>query len=159
MKICISCGSGGHLSQILEIMDAFEGHEYFFVLVASEVTENIDLGKVIYIKKPPKPLKFLNINLHKIQLIMYYLSLVPSTFRILKERPNVILGHGGEASLILFYLGKIFRIKLIYIETVERIKELSGTGKLVYPLTDLFIVQSKELQKKYEKSVYWGKII
>lgn len=159
MKICISCGSGGHLSQVLEIMDAFEGHEYFFVLVSSKVTENMDLGKVVHIKKPPTPFKLLNINLHKLQLIMYYLSLVPSTFKILKERPNVVLGHGGEATLLLFYLGKIIGIKLIYIETVERIKELSGTGKLVYPLTDLFIVQSEELQKKYRKSVYWGRII
>ena len=62
MKICISCGAGGHLSQILEIMDAFEGYDTFFVIVKSKVTEGIDLKDVKFIIHPPKPKKLFGIR-------------------------------------------------------------------------------------------------
>lgn len=160
MKICLSCAPGGHLSQLLEIREAFDEHETFFVLIDSEITQKTDLGRVIHVKTPPQPRKIKNFNLHKFQLFIYYLSLVfPSVTILLKERPHVIVGHGGSATLILFYIGKFLGTRLIFIETVERVKDLSGTGKLVYPITDLFIVQWESLKKKYEKSVYWGRII
>ena len=103
---------------------------------------------------------YLESGLHKLQLILYYLRLSIPCLRILSvEKPDVIVGHGGEATLILFYLAKIFRTNLIFIETVERVNELSGTGKLIYPITDRSIVQWESLKNKYENSVYWGRII
>lgn len=160
MKIGISCGSGGHLSQILELMDAFDEHDTFFVIVKSQVTEGINLNNVRFIIHPPKPKKLFGISLHKLQLTLYYIRLsIPCLRIILVDKPDVLVGHGGEATLILFYFAKIFRTNLIFIETVERVNELSGTGKLVYPITDLFIVQWETLKNKYENSVYWGRII
>ena len=31
MKICLTCSHGGHLTEILQLMSAFEGHEIFFI--------------------------------------------------------------------------------------------------------------------------------
>lgn len=56
------------------------------------------------------------------------------------------------------YLGKIFGSKIIYIETFANRNRKTATGRLVYPIADLFIVQWEELLKIYPKAVYGGAI-
>ena len=48
------------------------------------------------------------------------------------------------------------KIKVIYVESYTRLKDLSLSGKIIYPLADLFVVQWKQLAHKYPKAVYGG---
>lgn len=41
-------------------------------------------------------------------------------------------------------------------ESICRVKDLSLSGKLLYPICDLILVQWKELQEKYSKTEYIG---
>ncbi|KZK42839.1 hypothetical protein AM2_2498 [Lactococcus cremoris] len=50
------------------------------------------------------------------------------------------------------------RAKVIFIESYARTETLSLTGKLVYRLSDLFIVQWPDLSKKYSKAKYYGEL-
>ncbi len=80
-------------------------------------------------------------------------------FKILrKERPDLIISCGAAVAVPFFYVGKLFGAKLIYIEVFDRIDSSSLTGKLVYPISDRFIVQWEELKKVYKKAVYLGSI-
>ena len=56
------------------------------------------------------------------------------------------------------YLGKIFGSKIIYIETFANRNTKTATGRLIYPIADLFIVQWKEMLKIYPKAVLGGSI-
>jgi beta-1,4-N-acetylglucosaminyltransferase len=84
-----------------------------------------------------------------------------STFRILaKEKPKLIVSTGSEIAIPAFYLAKLFRIKTIFIESWTRFIEPSGTGKMVYPVADIFLVQWERLLDKYgRKAKYEGAII
>ena len=75
-----------------------------------------------------------------------------------KERPNLIISSGAAVAVPFFYVGKFFKAKTIYIEVFDRIDKPTLTGKLVYPVTDRFVVQWKELKKVYPKAVYLGSI-
>jgi beta-1,4-N-acetylglucosaminyltransferase len=44
-------------------------------------------------------------------------------------------------------------------ECFTRIETLSGTGKVVYRFSDLFLVQWPELAAKHEKASYEGRLI
>jgi UDP-N-acetylglucosamine:LPS N-acetylglucosamine transferase len=67
---------------------------------------------------------------------------VPWAYYVLQsERPQVILSLGAEIALPFFYLGKLLRIKTIFIESWCRVENLSLTGRLVYPVADVFWVQ------------------
>ena len=55
-----------------------------------------------------------------------------------------------------FYIGKLMGKKLIYIEVFDRIDKSTLTGKLVYPITDIFIVQWEEMKKVYPKAINLG---
>ncbi|MCR5002443.1 MAG: UDP-N-acetylglucosamine--LPS N-acetylglucosamine transferase, partial [Lachnospiraceae bacterium] len=74
-------------------------------------------------------------------------------FKVLKkERPDLIISCGAAVAVPFFYVGKLFGAKLIYIEVFDRIDSSTLTGRLVYPITDRFIVEWEEMKKVYPKA-------
>ena len=147
MKICLVCSHGGHLTEILQLMEAFEGHETFFISYDSVRTRQLErkyLLKNIIGKKPWR-----------------MASAAFSIFKILyKERPNLIASTGAEPAIPAFYFAKLFRIKTIFIESWTRVVQPTGTGRLVYPVSDVFLVQWERLLTKYgKKARYEGAIV
>ena len=137
MKISIVCSDGGHLTEMSQLMEAFEGHETFFITY--NVLGDRDLGKLYQLKSLKKnPLR--------------YLSAVPTLVKILrKEKPDLIVSNGAEIAIPSLYIAKLFGIKIFFIESWCRINKPSTTGKLIYPIADVFLVQWKQLLKSYGK--------
>ena len=134
------------MSEILLLMEAFEGHETFFITYDSVRTRELER-------------KYLLQNIGKNPLLMAY-TFIP-TFRILlKEKPKLIVSTGSEIAIPAFYLAKLFRIKTIFIESWTRVIQPTGTGRIVYPVSDVFLVQWERLLIKYgKKAKYEGAII
>ena len=147
MKICLVCSHGGHLSEMLQLKEAFEGHETFFITYDSPRTRGLT-GR-----------KYLLRNIGTNPLVMGQAFL--STFRILcRERPKMIVSTGSEIAIPAFYLAKLFRVRTIFIETWTRIVQPSGTGRIVYPVADVFLVQWERLLTQYgKKAKYEGAVI
>lgn len=146
MKICLICSHGGHLTEILQLKEAFEGHETFFITYDSVRTRQLEH-------------KYLLRNIGTNPVIMASASL--STLRILlKEKPRLIISTGSEIAIPAFYLAKLLRIKTVFIESWTRVDRPTGTGKIVYSVSDLFLVQWESLLKKYgRKAKYEGAIL
>ena len=88
MKICLTCSHGGHLTEILQLMDAFEGHDVFFITYDSPRTRELK-NEYLFDNLGENPLKLL--------------SSLPRIFRILhKERPHVIVSTGAEIAIPVF---------------------------------------------------------
>ena len=75
-----------------------------------------------------------------------------------KERPDLIISSGAAVAVPFFYLGKLLGAKLIYIEVFDRIDKPTMTGKMVYPVTDQFVVEWEEMKKVYPKAINLGSI-
>lgn len=146
MKICLICSHGGHLSEMLQLMEAFEGHETFFVTYDSTRTRELERKYLLR-----------NIGTNPLSMVQALFS----TFRILrKEKPKVIVSTGAEIAIPAFYLAKLFRIKTIFIESWARVIEPSGTGRMVYPVADVFLVQWQRLLTRCgKKAKYEGAIV
>lgn len=149
MKICLSCTHGGHFVEMSRLLDAFKGHDYFFVTYKSEA--RINLENAYFIKFEEQGLKA------KIMLIK---TIIRAFGILIKEKPDIIVSTGGgEIAVPFSYIGKIFGAKIIFIETIARIKTPSAAGRLVYPVSDLFLVQWESLLNQYgKKAKYWGKV-
>ncbi|BDP74281.1 hypothetical protein EfmAA96_20660 [Enterococcus faecium] len=52
----------------------------------------------------------------------------------------------------------LLRRNQIYIEVFDRIDKPTVTGKLVYPVTDRFIVEWEEMKKVYPKAINLGSL-
>ena len=53
-------------------------------------------------------------------------------------------------------IGKIFGSKVIYIETFANIHTKTITGRLIYKVADLFVVQWESMLELYPKATYGG---
>ena len=53
---------------------------------------------------------------------------------------------------------KIFRKKLIYIESFAKVNTPTLTGKLIYKFADQFYVQWRDMLKIYPEAIYRGGI-
>lgn len=153
LKIFLECGKGGHLDEMKGIIKAFEGHELIFVVVRAETTKDLGkLAKVYYFRDTIGP--------KMIHVIINMFLIAPFLMKILlKERPDVIVSTGGDATCPLCFLGKSLGIKIIYVESLARVTDLSGNGKVMYHIADLFLVQWEGLLRKYKKAQYWGNIL
>jgi len=146
MKICLLCSHGGHLAEMLHLQEAFEGHETFFITYDSVRTRELER-------------KYLLRNIGENPLLMARAFV--SIYGILrKEKPKLIISTGAEIAIPAFYLAKLFRIKTIFIESWTRVIQPTGTGRIVYPVSDVFLVQWERLLTKYgKKAKYEGAII
>ena len=74
------------------------------------------------------------------------------------EKPDFIITTGALIAFPFCVFAKMRSVKVIYIESFARVNNQSLTGKLVYPLADLFLVQWESLLKLYPKAKYVGGI-
>ena len=134
MKIALVCTHGGHLTETLQLLDALNDHQIFFVTHHS--ARDTDLSNIA-------PTYYtVNIEARALRLLYAFFEAIPI---LLREKPGVILSLGAEIAIPFFFWGKLFGMKLIYIESWCRVNDLSRTGKIVYPIVDEFWVQWQEL--------------
>lgn len=148
LKICLVCSSGGHLAHLNLLKPFWEKEDRFWVTFDKEDGRSLLKNEKMYSCYFPT-----NRNIK---------NLIKNTalaWKILrKENPDLIISSGAAVAVPFFYLGKILGKKLIYIEVVDRLDSPTLTGKLVYPITDKFIVQWESLKKVYPKAINLGKI-
>ena len=150
MEICLAFSPGGHFTEMQRIIHAFKGHDIFFVTIKVNSTRN--LTNVYYLKDTAGPTK-----IH--MMINMLIVLIQTIGIIIKKRPRLIISTGADVTIPLCYLGKFFGAKVIFIESICRINDLSVTGKLVYLISDLFLVQWENLTKKYRRAKYFGSVL
>jgi len=147
MRIALVCSHGGHLSDLLFLLEALSGHDFFFVTYDSPRTRSLSHRKYFLPNFSEKPAGLLVYPMRTIQILR-------------TERPDVIISDGAEIAIPFFYLGKALGIKTVFIESYTRIEQPTITGRLVYPVSDLFLVFWPELLPKYGKRTkYWGGLL
>jgi beta-1,4-N-acetylglucosaminyltransferase len=147
MKIALVSNLGGHLTQIFFLLEAFENHEIFFV-----TNDDPRMKKVKYKKFL---IEYININPWKMIKAFF------KTFIILtKEKPNLIISTGVEIAIPFFIFARMMGIKTIYIESWSRVKNKTRTGRILYYIADVFLVQWPDLLKEYgKKARYEGGVV
>lgn len=148
MKICFVGSSGGHLTHLYMLKPFWQNKDRFWVTFDKEDARSLLEGETFYPAYYPsnRSLKALIINSYRALKILN------------RERPDVIITSGAAPAVPFFYIGKIFGAKTIYIEVFDRIDKPTISGKLCYPVTDVFIVQWEDMIKVYPKAKNLGSI-
>ena len=118
----------------LELLKPFWGDkDRFLVSFDTQDVQSILKGEQVYICHHPTNRNIPNLIRNTVL-----------AFKVLrKERPAYIISSGAAIAVPFFYLGKLFGAKCIYLEVFDRVDKSTLTGKLVYPITDLFICNGK----------------
>jgi len=148
LNICVVCSAGGHLMEAMQILPALRGHKRFFVTFEREqAREVLKKEKVYFVIDPKRNPKKLMKNFYQAIKILK------------KEKPDVVLSTGAAAAVPLCYAAKMLGMKIIFVESLAAVQKPSMSGRAVYPIADLFVVQWKHLMKNYKKAVYGGPLI
>ncbi len=149
MKIALVCSHGGHLTQMNMLTLVLEGHECFWVTYRCVRTEAMVAHERVHL--------LTNIGTNPVRMALAFFQ---ALWILLKERPNVIISTGAEIAIPFSWVGKLLGARVVYIETWSRVHTRSGTGPIVYPVTDLFLVQWPDVLCFYgPKARYEGGIV
>ncbi len=150
-KVMFISSTGGHLSEMLELSDLFS--LYDTTIVTEKTKSNL------YLKEKYKSVYFLVYGT-KSHFLTYFFKFIYNFFKslylYLKIRPDVIITTGTHTAVSMCYIGKLFKSRIIYIETLANRTTRTLAGKIVYPIADYFIVQWESMLKLYPKAIYGG---
>lgn len=138
--LAISSG-GGHLTELLAATENINFKDLLVVTCKNEhTTETLSKYNYSYIVDP------------HISYLKYFYCLCQSIFVLLTFRPNVIISTGAGIAVPTLLIGKFFGAKIVFIETGARVTTPSKTARLIYKISDLFIVQYSGLSAIFPKS-------
>jgi beta-1,4-N-acetylglucosaminyltransferase len=136
LRIALVCSHGGHLSEMELLKPAFEGHRCFLVTYRSPRTEALDGRHYLLPNIGTSPWRLLG-------------AFARAAWVLARERPDVVLSTGSEIAIPFLWLGRLLGARTAYVESCCRVTAPSRTGPLVYPVSDLFLVQWPTLLERY----------
>jgi peptidoglycan biosynthesis protein MviN/MurJ (putative lipid II flippase) len=150
-NVCLACSSGGHLTQILQLVPVVSKYDYFIL------TEDCEISEALAKKHRVHLITLVNRKMKAFPFLM--LANAVKTWKILrKEKPDSIISTGALSSVAVCYIGKLLGCKVIFIESFAKVRNPTISGKLVHPIADVFIVQHKPMLDHYKKAVYGGSL-
>ncbi len=151
-KVLFVASTGGHLNELMQLKSIFNKYDYN--IITEKTKSNL------YLKRSyKKRVAFLTYGT-KDHPLVYPFKLLYNCFKslylYLKIHPDYIVTTGAHTAGPLCCIGKIFGSKIIYIETFANITTKTISGRLLYPISDKFIVQWESMKKLYPKATYGG---
>lgn len=153
-KVLFISSTGGHFNELLQLKPMFEHYDYHIITEKDKTNEDLieEYGdKIDFLPYGTRSKLFSYI-------IKYFYLCLKTVYLYFKLRPKYIITTGTHTAGPMCYLGKFFGSKIIYIETFANSNTKTATGRLIYPIADLFIVQWEEMLKLYPKAIYGGSI-
>lgn len=149
-KICFAASSGGHFEQILMLKPLMGEYDSF--LITEKTTYNVQVKNV-------KMYYLYQVNRKERKFLLEMIgNVLISLYIFIKERPDAVISTGVLAMIPICLLAKLFRKKLIYIESFAKVSTPTETGKFLYKYADQFYVQWPQMREIYPNAIYLGGI-
>ena len=151
-KVMFISSMGGHLSELMQLKSIFKDYDYKIVTEKHKSTISLKSrykSKIDYLAEGNKD------HLLKYIFVLPY-NIIKSFILFLKFKPDVVVTTGAHTCVAMCYIAKLFRKKVIYIESFANIETKTLTGRLVYPIADIFVVQWASMLKLYPKAICEG---
>lgn len=178
IKTAVVLGSGGHTGEMIKLLSGMDLKIYQPIEFIIAQTDKMSPQKIELLRDKGKKFDY-SINVIKRSRSVgqsYFTSIfstilaifysIPLIYRI---KPQLLLVNGPgtciPCCLIAFILSRVLflipKCKIVYVESICRVKKLSLTGKILYYLKimDSLIVQWPELKDFYPNSVYIGQLV
>ena len=149
-KICFIASTGGHFEQLMMLKPLMDKYESFIVTEKTEYSVIEDDRKIYYLNQ---------VNRHeKTFIFKMALNFIKSLNLFIKERPDVVISTGALATIPMCIFAKVFKKKIIFIESFAKVNSPTLTGKLVYKFADQFYVQWEQMKEHYPNAIFIGGI-
>jgi len=151
-KVLFISSTGGHFSELMQLKSLFSKYDYHVVTERTKINGYLSdeyKEKISFLAYGTKRNPFT-------YFFIYIFNIFKSLKIFMEQKPDVVVTTGTHTAVTMCYIAKIFRKKVIFIETFANRKTKTMAGRLVYPVADVFVVQWEEMLKIYPKAEYWG---
>lgn len=140
--------NGGHLLQLYSLKEVWEAHDRFWITGDKSDSDSLLKGERLYHGHHPTDRNIGNLLRNLLMAI-----------KVLRnEQPDVIMTTGAAMAIPFCYMAKLFGARVVYIESFAKLRSPTLSGRIVYPVSDLFIVQWPAMKAHYPKAIYAGTI-
>lgn len=171
VKTIVCIGSGGHTTEILRLMSNLNAKKFqprLYIMADSDVNSEV---KILMLEKESSDYILSRIPRSR-KVRQSYLSAVFSTLHstfctipvVYKFKPDVILCNGPGTCIpvcaVAFLLRCFFILdcRIIFIESLCRVRTLSLSGKILQYFADIFVVQWPQLRDVCYRAKYFGRL-
>lgn len=134
---------------MLKVSICTEPHEAFIVTTSEAVRRKLARVSPVYVVgecNREHPLRVMSVLLRCIRIVF-------------RERPDVIISTGAAPGCLVCFLGKLVGARIVWLDSITNVEQLSLSGRMVYRIADLFLVQWPELTKRCRRAEYVGSVI
>ncbi len=136
-KIVALSSGGGHWVQLLRLRPAFEDTNLIFATVHEGYRADV----------PGYEFRVIHDG-NRSQKIALLKSAASILFLLLTEKPDVVISTGAAPGYFAIRLGKLLRMKTIWVDSVANAEELSMSGRKAGRCADLWLTQWPHLAKE-----------
>ncbi len=151
-KVMFICSAGGHLTEILKMDKLMKKYNYVLVTEKNKISRNLknkyNMDFLMYGSRY-YPFKY---------IFVFTYNFFKSIYLFFKHNPDLVFTTGAHTCVVMCYLAKLFKRKVIFVEVFDRIDNPTLSGRMVHKIADTFIVQHEEMLSKYKGSKYIGGI-
>jgi nitroreductase len=141
-RALLVCSSGGHLSLLYRLRPWWERTERRWVTFDKPDARSLLAGETVAWAHHPTTRNVINL-VRNMRLALGILA---------RYRPDVVVSDGAGVAFPFFLAARLLGIKTVYLEAYERIDTPSLTGRLCYPLSDVFILHWLEQLRMYPRA-------
>lgn len=153
-KVIFISSTGGHLSELMQLKDIFKKYDYHIITEKNDTTLKLKEkygDRISYLVYGAR-------NYMLSYMFKFPYNILKSLVLFLKIRPDIIVTTGAHTAVPMCYIAKLFKKKIIFIETFARVNSKSMSGKMISKIADVFLVQHEEMLDVYENAVYKGEL-
>lgn len=145
MKVALVASIGGHLAELLELAEAFAGHELVWIL--NDRSPVLPEGVRAYVISHAERDWRVAWNVVELAAILS------------RERPDLLVSTGAGPAVPAALLARLAGIPVLYVEASSAVSELTLTGRLMRRLATRFYVQWESLRDKVPEARFAGGLL
>ncbi len=148
MKILCVASTGGHLAQLAELRRYWHDADVHWVTFEKPDAADRCAGDPTTWAYHPTTRNVPNAA-RNLRLAM----------RVMRQvRPDVVISTGAGVAVPFFLAARLFRVPTVYLEVYDRVSMPTLTGRLCYPISDLFLLQWPEQRANYPRGKVVGRV-
>lgn len=150
-ELCVLMVSsaGGHLAQLLRLETWYAQHDVRWVCFG--------LPDAVSLLPPENTVWAFHPTTRNAGNLVRNSFLAWSEIR--RRRPDIVVSCGAGIAVPFFWIGKLFGVKTVFIEVIDRIDTRTLTARLVSPVTDLFVTQVPSQVQLFPGSHLIGRLL
>lgn len=134
MKVLAIASAGGHWVQLLRLSPAFDGHELVYISTKQGFGSMVE-GYEFHVVQDAN-------RKNKLGLIKSFLQVAKL---VIKIKPGLIITTGAAPGLMCIAVGRLLRIRTVWVDSIANVEELSMSGKIATKMAHIVYTQWPDL--------------